>query len=169
MDEPRVRVRVRVRIRVRVGVRIRVRVRVSVSVALVPSCPLPRAGSCVRNARQAWARLGCHGMRYVHPAPEAGRRNPVRTVHGALGASHPVRPVRTQRGRLVRVARTYPTEAPGRTCQLSLAPVHLARLRLAHEAPLALHEAAQLAAALALPRPRLEQRREHHQHVVRLE
>jgi hypothetical protein len=53
--------------------------------------------------------------------------------------------------------------------RLRLAPVHLARLGLAHEVPLALHEAAQLAAVLALPRPRLDQRRQHHQHVVRLE
>ena len=30
-----------------------------------------------------------------------------------VGASRPAPPVRTQRGRLVRVARTYPTEAPG--------------------------------------------------------
>ena len=37
--------------------------------------------------------------------------NPVRTERRALGASRPVRPVRTQRGRLVRVARTYRTEA----------------------------------------------------------
>ena len=34
-----------------------------------------------------------------------------------LGASGPVPPVRTARRRLVRVARTYSTEAPGRTCQ----------------------------------------------------
>ena len=44
---------------------------------------------------------------------------PVRTARETLGASRPVPPVRTQRGRPVRVARTYPTEAPGRTCQLS--------------------------------------------------
>ena len=46
---------------------------------------------------------------------------PVCTGRGALGASRPAPPVRTQRGRLVRVARTYPTyptEAPRRTCQL---------------------------------------------------
>jgi len=35
-----------------------------------------------------------------------------------LGASCPVPPVRTVRGGLVRVARTYATEAPGRACQL---------------------------------------------------
>jgi len=36
----------------------------------------------------------------------------------APGASCPVPQVRTARRRLVRVARTYSTEAPGRTCQL---------------------------------------------------
>ena len=50
--------------------------------------------------------------------PRLVRAYPVRTVRGALGASRPAPPVRTQRGRLVRVAGTYPTEAPGRTCQL---------------------------------------------------
>ena len=39
----------------------------------------------------------------------------VRTVRGALGASRPAPPVRTQRGRPVGEACT---EAPGRTCQL---------------------------------------------------
>ena len=123
----RVRVRVRVRVpsrgedverrldadvvRVRVRVRIRARARVSVSVALVPSCPFPRAGSCVRKARQAWARLGCHGTRYV-PNAQGRYAYPVRTVHGALGASRPVRSVRTQR-ELVRVARYVPYGGPG--------------------------------------------------------
>ena len=37
--------------------------------------------------------------------------------------SRPAPPVRAQRGRPVRVARTYPTEAPGRTCQLSVQPL----------------------------------------------
>ena len=65
--------------------------------------------------------LGCHGTRYVPPTPEAGARAPyVQCV--TLGAGRPARPVRTQRGRLVRVARTYPTEAPGRTRQLRSAP-----------------------------------------------
>ena len=88
--------------------------------------------------------LGCHGTRtqyvlYVGPwgqatlrlryVPNAGGwyAYPVRTVRGALGESRPVRPVRTQRGRLVRVACTYPTEAPGRTCQLSSKPTRLDR------------------------------------------
>jgi hypothetical protein len=47
-----------------------------------------------------------------------------------------VPPVRTQRGRLVRVARTYPTEARGdnqRTCQLSEARLRL-RLRMSRRA-----------------------------------
>ena len=62
--------------------------------------------------------LGCHGTRYVPPTPEAGARAPyVQCV--TLGAGRPARPVRTQRGRLVRVARTYPTEAPGRTQRVS--------------------------------------------------
>ena len=39
----------------------------------------------------------------------------MRAVRAALGASRPAPPARTQRERLVRVARTYPTEAPGRT------------------------------------------------------
>ena len=50
-------------------------------------------------------------------------RGYVRYARGALGSGRPAPPVRTQRGRLVRVARTYPTEAPGRTCQLRLTPV----------------------------------------------
>ena len=50
--------------------------------------------------------------------PEAGTRTQYVQYTGAVGAGCPVPPVRTQRGRLVRVARTYPTEAPGRTCQL---------------------------------------------------
>ena len=49
------------------------------------------------------------------------------TVRGALGASCPAPPVRTQRGRLVRVVRTYPTEAPRRACQLRLRAVCCAR------------------------------------------
>jgi hypothetical protein len=44
------------------------------------------------------------------------------TVRGALGAGRPAPPVRIQRERLVRVACTYPTEAPGRTCELSCEP-----------------------------------------------
>ena len=74
----------------------------------------PREG---RGAHEVVLRLRCHGTRYV-PNARGWYAYPVRTVRGALGASRPVRPVRTQRGRLVRVARTYPTEAPGRTCQL---------------------------------------------------
>ena len=61
--------------------------------------------------------LGCHSTRYV-PNARGWYAYPVRTVRGTLGASRTVRPVRTQRGRLVRVARTYPTEAPRRACQL---------------------------------------------------
>ena len=41
-----------------------------------------------------------------------------RTLLGAPRASCPVPLVRTARRRLVRVARTYSTEAPGRTCKL---------------------------------------------------
>ena len=62
--------------------------------------------------------LGCHGTQYAWYG-RGWYAYPVRTVRGALGASRPAPPVRTQRGRLVRVACTYPTEAPGRTCQLS--------------------------------------------------
>ena len=59
--------------------------------------------------------------RGTYPNARGWYAHPVRTERGALGASRRVRPVRTQRGRLVRVARTYPAEAPGRTCQLRLA------------------------------------------------
>ena len=54
--------------------------------------------------------LECHGSRYVRYC-RGWYAYPVRTVREALGAS--------QRGRLVSVACTYPTEAPGRTRQLS--------------------------------------------------
>ena len=95
---------------VSVSVSVRVRVRVRVRVNRVPRGerpPVPGGGD-----------LGCHGTRYV-PYDRGWYAYPVRTVRGALGASHPAPPVRTQRARLVRVARTYPTEAPGRTRQLS--------------------------------------------------
>ena len=62
--------------------------------------------------------LGCHSTLYV-PNAQGWYAYPVRTVRGALGTSRPAPPVRTQRGRLVRVAGTYPREAPGRTRQLS--------------------------------------------------
>ena len=60
--------------------------------------------------------LGCHGTRYVRYG-RGWYAYPVRTVHGALGASRPAPPVR--HGRLVRVARTYQLEAARRTRQLS--------------------------------------------------
>jgi hypothetical protein len=74
--------------------------------------------------------LGCHGTRYVRHA-RGWYACPVRAVRGALGASRPAPTVRTLRGRLVRVARTYPTEAPGRTRQLSR--VLLEQLRVGGE------------------------------------
>ena len=74
----------------------------------------------VRQQPRLAQHLGCHGTLYV-PNARGWYVYPVRTVRGALGASRPAPPVRTQRGRLVRVARTYPTEASGRTCQLSAA------------------------------------------------
>ena len=55
-------------------------------------------------------------VRGTYPTPEAGTRTQYVQYAGPW-ASRPALPVRTQRGRLVRVARTYPTEAPGRTCQ----------------------------------------------------
>eukprot|EP00964_Phaeocystis_antarctica_P128909 scaffold92731_cov66-Phaeocystis_antarctica.AAC.1 len=65
-------------------------------------------------------RLRCHGTRYVRHT--RGRyAYGARTVRGARGASCPAPPVRTARRRLVRVARTYSTEAPGRTCKLRAA------------------------------------------------
>ena len=70
--------------------------------------------------------LGCHGARYVRYA-RGWYAYPVRTVRGALGAGRPAPSVRTQRGRLVRVARTYPTEAPGRASQLRSARSAAAR------------------------------------------
>ena len=73
----------------------------------------------LRAASLSAASLGCHGTRYV-PNARGWYAYPVRTVRGALGASRPAPPVRTQRGRLVRVACTYPTEARGRTRQLGL-------------------------------------------------
>ena len=60
---------------------------------------------------------GCHGTRYVR-YHRGWHAYPVRTVRGALGASRPAPLARTVRGRLIRVACTYPTEAPGRACQL---------------------------------------------------
>ena len=69
--------------------------------------------------------LGCHSTLYV-PNAQGWYAYPVR-VRGALGASRPAPPVRAQRGRLVRGARTYPTEAPGRTRQLSPRPARGAR------------------------------------------
>jgi hypothetical protein len=73
------------------------------------------------DAGRVGARLGCHGTRYV-PNAQGWYAYPARTVRGALGASRPAPPVRTQRWRLVRVACTYPTEAPGRTSQLRRPP-----------------------------------------------
>ena len=55
----------------------------------------------------------------TYPTPEAGTCTPyVHYSTWGLGASRPAPSVRTQRGRPVRAACTYPTEAPGRTCQL---------------------------------------------------
>ena len=81
-----------------------------------PAAAAPSAGATGRPPALPLRHLGCHGARYV-PNARGWYAYPVRTVRGALGASRPAPPVRTQRGRLVRVARTYPTEAPGRTCQ----------------------------------------------------
>ena len=55
----------------------------------------------------------------VRPPPPPSPHQPTMTLQGvltrrgAVGASRPAPPVRTVRGRLVRVARTYPAEAPG--------------------------------------------------------
>ena len=54
--------------------------------------------------------LGGHGTLYV-PSAQGWYAHPVRTVRGAVGASRPAPPVRTQRGRLARVARTEPGRA----------------------------------------------------------
>ena len=57
----------------------------------------------------------------LRTAPEAGTRTQYVQYRGALLTGRPAPPVRTQRGRPVRVARAYPTEAPGRACQPSAA------------------------------------------------
>jgi hypothetical protein len=85
-----------------------------------PCGALGLAAAWVLNSGQYGA-AGVHGTRHVRYG-RGWYACPVRTVRGALGASRPAPPVRTQRGRLVRVARTYPTEAPGRTCQLRRRP-----------------------------------------------
>jgi len=63
-------------------------------------------------------------VRATYRAPEAGTRTQYVQYRGALRASRPAPSVRTQRGRPVRVARAYPTEAPGRACQPSAARGH---------------------------------------------
>ena len=66
--------------------------------------------------------------RGTHGTPPGWHAYPARTVLGALGASRPAPPVRTQRGRLVRVP-YVPCGCPGgdneRTCQLRERHVHL--------------------------------------------
>ena len=66
-------------------------------------------------------RLWCHGTRYVRHGL-GWYAYGVRTVSGALEASCPEHPVPIARRGLVRGARTYSTEALGRTCKLSSAP-----------------------------------------------
>ena len=83
-----------------------------------------------RSLRCALSSPGCHGARYV-PYARGGNAYPVRGTWGpgrkppcASGSlqCRPAPPVRTVRGRLVRVARTYPTKAPARTRQLRSSP-----------------------------------------------
>ena len=71
----------------------------------------------MKCSAQLTLRLGCHGtrLRYV-PHARGWFAYPVRTVPGASGQTG------LRLRRLLRVARTYSTEAPGRTCQLRLAP-----------------------------------------------
>ena len=80
--------------------------------------PEAREHRCRRRWRHGWRQPRVEAWCGVWP-----HSNTVRTVLGALGASCPVPPVRTARRRLVRAACTYSTEAPGRTCQHSPAPV----------------------------------------------
>ena len=95
-----------------------------------------------------------HAMRYVRHA--RGRyAYPVRTVRGALGASRPAPPVRTERGRLARVACTYPTEAPGRTCTLRPPPTSRQAHGLALSPTLVPSLAPILSLSLALERLRM--------------
>ena len=67
------------------------------------------------------AHLWCHGPRCVRHA-RGWYAYGVRTVRASPEASCPAPPVRTARRRLVRVACTYSTEAPGRTCQHGRSP-----------------------------------------------
>ena len=69
--------------------------------------------------------LRCNGARYVRYV-RGWYAYRVRNG-GALGASRPALPVRILCGRLVRVACTYPTEVLGRTCQLLLQGLKVAR------------------------------------------
>ena len=57
-----------------------------------------------------------HTVRGTYGTPEAGTR----TAHVRWRTSCPAPLVRTARRRPVHVARTYSTEAPGRTCKLRL-------------------------------------------------
>ena len=65
------------------------------------------------SSSQSPPAVRCHGTRYVQHA---------RVRAWGPGASCPAPPTLTARTRLVRVARTYSTEAPGRTCQHGWAP-----------------------------------------------
>ena len=81
-----------------------------------PTLRPSRTGQPCVPARTPLA-AGCHGTRYVRYR-RGWHAYPVRAVRGALGAGRPAPLARTVRGRLIRVACTCPTEAPGRTCQL---------------------------------------------------
>jgi len=116
-------------------------------------CRRGRAGACSAGPHQLRLVGGCDPERdrreHARSPPGCARGGyvyPALTARGALEASRPAPPVRTQRGRLVRVARTYPAEAPGCTCQLRSPPARVAALCALH-----LHEAL---VELALPRER---------------
>ena len=91
-----------------------------------PDVPLREPELTRTPRRLRWVRTG---YAYQPPALGTYRTHRAALPQGptystwSLGASRPAPPVRTQRGRLVRVACTYPTEAPGRTCQLRSAPM----------------------------------------------
>eukprot|EP00964_Phaeocystis_antarctica_P051513 scaffold30059_cov63-Phaeocystis_antarctica.AAC.2 len=82
-----------------------------------PRTPRPPPRVLPARSVPGCCRLGCHGTWYVRHG-RGWHVYGVRTVVPAPGAGCPAPLIRTARRRTVRVARTYSTEAPGRTCKL---------------------------------------------------
>jgi len=84
-----------------------------------------RAGAARPRARRPSEQAARPADRPAQTATRAARRRRHLGGHGTPCVPNArgwyTYPVRTQRGRLARVARTYPTEAPGRACQLRAA------------------------------------------------